>query len=319
MRTGKVRIGVGSILVLSSLASARLAGDDPDAPWRAPGSKSHLRNPVPATPESAEKGKRLYQQQCAMCHGPGGKGDGESAKDLDHKPADLTRPTVAEQSDGELFWKTSTGREPMPSYRRLLSDEERWLVVHFLRTLAPPSQLTLPQFRAPDPCRGALSAVLHAYSKSAEALAQADGERAKSCTPALLDAAGRLAAIPGDGLDAPARGAWETAKTRVESAAKGLESATDLPSERAAFRDLSESLAEALRGFGHSEGAPVCLFRGPEPLKGKEALWIQTQATPLNPYSGGAPAGIERPSERIAACLVERDSRSEVETGGSKP
>jgi len=41
------------------------------------------------------------------------------------------------QSDGELFFKTSFGRDDMPEFtKKLLDDEDRWLIVNYIRTLA---------------------------------------------------------------------------------------------------------------------------------------------------------------------------------------
>jgi mono/diheme cytochrome c family protein len=50
-------------------------------------------------------------------------------------PADLTDPRLRNETEGELFWKITKGRRPMPSFRNKLSDEERWEVVLYLRTL----------------------------------------------------------------------------------------------------------------------------------------------------------------------------------------
>ena len=39
--------------------------------------------------------------------------------------------------DGEIYWKITEGRKPMPSFKNQLSDEQRWQLVNFLRTLVP--------------------------------------------------------------------------------------------------------------------------------------------------------------------------------------
>ena len=55
----------------------------------------------------------------------------------DVKPADLTDAhMMSEMTDGEIFWKISEGRQPMPSFKKQLSEEQRWQMVHYLRTFA---------------------------------------------------------------------------------------------------------------------------------------------------------------------------------------
>ena len=57
---------------------------------------------------------------------------------LARKAFDFTDATVmSTMTDGELFWKMSTGRPPMPPWQDLLSETARWEIVNYLRTLAP--------------------------------------------------------------------------------------------------------------------------------------------------------------------------------------
>ena len=86
------------------------------------------------------RGKELYAKSCASCHGPSGKGDGPKGQDLRPKPSDLSASTVVGQSEGELYWKVTTGRRPMPAFRKDLTDEDRWHVVHYVRSLGSTSQ-----------------------------------------------------------------------------------------------------------------------------------------------------------------------------------
>ncbi len=43
---------------------------------------------------------------------------------------------MKEMTDGEIFWKITTGKPPMPSYREELTEKERWDLVNYLRSLA---------------------------------------------------------------------------------------------------------------------------------------------------------------------------------------
>lgn len=94
------------------------------------------RNPVPPTAESVRLGARLYRAHCAVCHGPEGRGDGPAAAGLVPRPADLRR--TARMVDPVLFSRITEGLPgtPMPAFRDVLTEEERWHVVNFLRTLA---------------------------------------------------------------------------------------------------------------------------------------------------------------------------------------
>lgn len=109
--------------------------------WTAPEDAASLVNPFPNGPSTIAAGKRLYENRCADCHGKKGNGKGSAAADLDPKPVSFYDPNVGQQTDGALFWKITVGRRPMPAYRNKLSEEERWQVVSYLRTLtANPAQ-----------------------------------------------------------------------------------------------------------------------------------------------------------------------------------
>jgi len=95
-------------------------------------------NPVPATAAAVVRGAELFQAHCASCHGPAGRGDGPLAPEMWPPPSDLT-VFGPMHTDGELFWFITKGvpGTSMPAFQALLSDEERWTVVHYLRSLAP--------------------------------------------------------------------------------------------------------------------------------------------------------------------------------------
>ena len=101
--------------------------------WTAPARASAKKNPVAADAASIGRGKAVYTAECASCHGTRGKGDGPSAKDLEVPAGDLTK--LGGQSDGALFWKVTEGKKPMASYATKLSEQQRWDVVNYIRTL----------------------------------------------------------------------------------------------------------------------------------------------------------------------------------------
>lgn len=131
-------------LALASLALALVAIVIAPAPvraqtsneWVAPERRARLPNPVPASAEAIAQGGDFYRKECASCHGKSGRGDGAKAAQLDKKPGDLTTARVKSQSDGALFWKITEGRGDMPNTRTALTDEQRWMLIHYVRTLA---------------------------------------------------------------------------------------------------------------------------------------------------------------------------------------
>lgn len=93
-------------------------------------------NPVPADPVSLERGRILYEINCAMCHGVAGQGNGQIAALLANKPANLGLDVTQNKSDGALFLTLTngvTGR--MPAMIENLTARDRWDVVNYLRTL----------------------------------------------------------------------------------------------------------------------------------------------------------------------------------------
>jgi len=105
-------------------------------PWVAPKDADNVKNPEPSTAAALAATKTLYIANCGPCHGEKGKGDGAAASGLNPKPADHTSAAVQGQTDGAIFWKMSEGRAPMPAYKKIFSDQQRWQLVNFIRTLA---------------------------------------------------------------------------------------------------------------------------------------------------------------------------------------
>lgn len=103
--------------------------------WKAPESAKKLKNPTKADKESLSIGKSLYEKHCRSCHGKTGLGDGPKAAELDTPSGDFSIGEFQSQSDGELYWKTTEGKDDMPTFsKKISSDEDRWLIVNYLRT-----------------------------------------------------------------------------------------------------------------------------------------------------------------------------------------
>ena len=96
-----------------------------------------LRDPEPVTEQRIAAGRAVFRENCIACHGERGRGNGPAAVGLDPPPADLVLH-VPQHTDGELFYMISRGmpESAMPAWRSLLSERQRWEVVHYLRVLA---------------------------------------------------------------------------------------------------------------------------------------------------------------------------------------
>ncbi|MCD2259589.1 c-type cytochrome [Psychroserpens luteolus] len=126
------QIGIALLVLLLGLSFFNKLQDDK---WVVPKAADDIKNPIANDNKSIEKGKRIYYQICATCHGRSGTGDGPTASTLEKKPADHTSNLVQSQTDGALFYKISKGRDAMPSYNTALSKTQRWQVIRYLRTL----------------------------------------------------------------------------------------------------------------------------------------------------------------------------------------
>ncbi|HVB02924.1 MAG TPA: cytochrome c [Chitinophagaceae bacterium] len=104
--------------------------------WVVPKAEQMVKNPVKSNPGTLAAARKIYMTNCAPCHGKDGKGDGPASAALKIKPADHTSAAVQRQTDGSLYWMISTGHAPMPVYKKILTDQQRWELVDYIRTLA---------------------------------------------------------------------------------------------------------------------------------------------------------------------------------------
>ena len=126
--------------VLALLTAAYSIGsaqaDSLSEKWLSPAPSAAKKNPIAATQESIGAGQKIYAKTCTMCHGKSGDADGPAVIELNIHPARLSDPNLANESDGSLFWKITTGKKPMPAYGKRLSESDRWNLVNYVRTLS---------------------------------------------------------------------------------------------------------------------------------------------------------------------------------------
>jgi mono/diheme cytochrome c family protein len=104
--------------------------------WIAPQEAKKVKNPIKATKASIQKGKEIYEKKCALCHGIKGNGNGPASVGLNPKPTNFKNSHGEKMTDGEHFWKITTGRGPMPSFEKDLTVEERWHVINYVNTFS---------------------------------------------------------------------------------------------------------------------------------------------------------------------------------------
>ena len=116
-------------------APAAAAGGTPDYAWL-------TELPVKADEALFELGRRKFEQNCAVCHGYGGYGDGlvaQRAAQLNQSswfpPTSLHGADIQKQPVGRIYYTITHGKGKMGSYAASLSPQERWAVVAYVRAL----------------------------------------------------------------------------------------------------------------------------------------------------------------------------------------
>ena len=129
-------LSAGVFLVAMSFGTAKAQAKPKGKEWKVADADAKKKSAVKNDDEATIKaGKDVWNVQCKSCHGAKGLGDGPKAEKIDISCGDFTSAETAKKTDGELFWKATEGRKPMPSYKEKLSDSERWKVISYIRTL----------------------------------------------------------------------------------------------------------------------------------------------------------------------------------------
>ena len=105
-------------------------------PWVVPADAAAVKNPLSGNTSVLPEAKTIYVANCGPCHGEKGRGDGPAAAGLNPKPADHSSALIQSETDGSLFWKLSEGRAPMPAYKKVFTNQQRWELNKYIRTLS---------------------------------------------------------------------------------------------------------------------------------------------------------------------------------------
>ncbi|GLU44888.1 cytochrome c [Allomuricauda sp. NBRC 101325] len=104
--------------------------------WVAPEEYQNMKNPYANYEDEDRIGQMMYSKYCKMCHGKKGLGDGSAGKVLDTPVANFTTPEFKEQTDGSIYYKISKGRSNMPSFEKVIQNEEDfWMLVNYIKEL----------------------------------------------------------------------------------------------------------------------------------------------------------------------------------------
>lgn len=102
---------------------------------------AQVKNPLPPlTGKDSLETSRLFNINCAICHGPGAQGNGPiSTSGKIGGIANLTLPNYVEMADGTMYHVINYGKNLMGSYAGQLNRKQRWQIVQYIRTLQPKS------------------------------------------------------------------------------------------------------------------------------------------------------------------------------------
>jgi mono/diheme cytochrome c family protein len=106
------------------------------------------RNPLTVSPQTIADGKEAFSHYCVACHGMDGQNTGVPFADRMAPPVpSLASPVVQQYSDGQLKSVIDYGIWPsgMPGSKGILSDEEIWSIVVYLRHLPPAGSVGEPE------------------------------------------------------------------------------------------------------------------------------------------------------------------------------
>jgi hypothetical protein len=90
--------------------------------------------PFKFTPDMQKQGEQSYLKNCQSCHGLMGK---DNWAKLTPPPGDLSKEKAQQQTDGELFFRITAGKVPMPEFRNIIPEDERWWLIAYLRSFNP--------------------------------------------------------------------------------------------------------------------------------------------------------------------------------------
>ena len=129
---------IATLMVAAVIAVVLLFGNAVQAQqakakaWPVPDKDKAMKAPAKA---DVATGKELWAKHCKSCHGSKGLGDGPKGASLKTFAGDFSSAAFQAGTDGEIFYRTSKGRDEMPGYEKKIPEaNDRWALVAFMRT-----------------------------------------------------------------------------------------------------------------------------------------------------------------------------------------
>ena len=138
--------------------------------WIVPDENKNVVNPSEYNLENVKKGKDLFMQNCKSCHGEPGKNNGLP---LIPHPPDIISEQMQKNTEGEMYFKITYGRGPMPQFQTNISDDDRWRLVNYIRNFNPENE---PLIVNAPPVKAKLLASVNEMDKKVEVLAEYDNK-----------------------------------------------------------------------------------------------------------------------------------------------
>ena len=125
------------------------AGDQRSITPSAPPEYLARVSPVTFSDQTRLETRSIYDRECRKCHGADGKGRGSATRGMSIKPPDFTdQKFMSTRADGQFFWIILNGSDPdtteMAGFKKKLSEDDAWKLVHLIREFARSSQATSP-------------------------------------------------------------------------------------------------------------------------------------------------------------------------------
>ncbi len=137
MRKDILYFVVSVLLLTACRAGAGSSGqNESGAGTLAPVPAEYSGKTDPLGADAAAEGAKVFQTNCQTCHGPQGHGDGPAGTALDPRPKNLAMLQKT-AGDDYLFWRINEGKPgtSMVAWKGVLSEEQIWQVISFIRTL----------------------------------------------------------------------------------------------------------------------------------------------------------------------------------------
>lgn len=103
-------------------------------------------NPLRRTEAVLERGRHIFNNNCIVCHGPGGQGDGYIIPKYPRPPS-LVSDKLRTYPDGKIYFIMTRGQNLMSSYAGQIKQEDRWAVVHYIRALQRANKPTVDDLK----------------------------------------------------------------------------------------------------------------------------------------------------------------------------